>query len=211
MTAERTASENTDPKPVLLAEVVVPALAAPPAALAQAPLVPPAQPEELVLAYDSVIPRLARDDDEAHLAVTRNRLSLVVGCARPAPPGRGKISLGNEELGRRRVAEPLHLGSRLLVAGRVAHAGLRERQVAHLVQQRERLRALRVAAVDEDDGGEGVGEREAAKLRHAEGTVRVVADDPVDGNGDAGGLDPVLEQSERLGGPRGTSPSRRRA
>ena len=130
-----------------------------------------------------------------------------MGCARPAPPGRGKISLGDEELGRHGVAEPLHLGSRLLVAGRVAHAGLRERQVAHLVQQRERLRALRVAAVDEDDGGEGVGEREAAKLRHAEGAVRVVADDPVDGNGDAGGLDPVLEQSERLGGaPAGPRP-----
>lgn len=75
------------------------------------------------------------------------------------------------------------------------------------MQQRERLRALRVAAVDEDDGGEGVGEREAAKLRHAEGAVRVVADDPVDGNGDAGGLDPVLEQPERLGGaPAGPRP-----
>ena len=87
----------------------------------------------------------------------------------------------HQKLGGHRVAPDLLAWE--LVSGRffdVRQSRVSKPQVREFMGQGEHLRRFRVRAVDEDQGGEGIGKGEAAKLAGIERAVVVAAHNPAD-------------------------------
>ena len=149
-------------------------------------------------AFDELqIEEAAGGDDGADFESEGNLLIWVflIADGRPVGP---QLFLGHEKFGGGPVAELLGCvvcGHQLVQSGQ---SGLTDKKVCQFVSQGEGLSGDVVGTVDESKGSVLVDKGESEKLFRIEFAPVSVADDAVEDDEDAGLIDPVAEETERL-------------
>lgn len=147
--------------------------------------------------YEFQVEEAASSDDGADFESEGNLLIWVFLIADGRPVG-AQLFRGHQEFGGGPVAELFDCvirGHQLVESGQ---SGLADKEVCQFVSQGEGLGGDEIGAVDENKGGVLVDKGESEELFRIEFAPVAVADDAVEDDEDAGLVDAVAEETQRL-------------